>query len=318
MADSFGTAAYGGEGWSGRTRTHEQEIGRIWTGCGIDTEWRPLKKVLVHCPGKELDVPESRINELQMAAPLDLDRAREEHEQMQAVYQENGVAVELLDAGAEPRPNQLYCADLFAMTPQGAVLARPASTVRAGEERQVLKTLGTLGIPVIKMLTGHATFEGADLMWLDPETAVIGRGLRTNQAAIDQITTLFSELGITCLAFDLPYGTMHFMGMLRMVDSDLAFAWPCRTPHGLVRQLAERGVRVEPLPDETEAKQGMAFNFVALGPRKIMIPAGNPNSVRAYESLGIQCLQVDVTELRKAFGAVGCMTGILEREMVRD
>ncbi|MCF8091803.1 MAG: hypothetical protein K9K40_04985 [Desulfotignum sp.] len=50
-------------------------------------------------------------------------------------------------------------------------------------------------------------------MWLDTEIAVIGRGLRTNQAAIDQITTLLAEMGITTLAFDLPFGTMHFMGI---------------------------------------------------------------------------------------------------------
>ena len=42
--------------------------------------------------------------------------------------------------------------------------------------------------------TGRATFEGADLMWLDPKTAIIGRGLRTNAEAIDQITALLGGL----------------------------------------------------------------------------------------------------------------------------
>ena len=78
-------------------------------------------------------------------------------------------------------PVPIACADLFVMTSQGAVLARPASTVRAGEERWVAKRLADIGIPVIKILTGQATFEGADLMWIDQGTAVIGKGLRTNQ-----------------------------------------------------------------------------------------------------------------------------------------
>jgi N-dimethylarginine dimethylaminohydrolase len=217
--------------------------------------------------------------------------------------------------GSPVLPNQLYCADLVAMTPQGAILARPASTVRAGEERWVARTLGTMGIPILKTLTGTATFEGADLMWLDSGTAVIGRGLRTNQAAIDQITALLSEMGITTLAFDLPFGTMHFMGMLRIVDKDLAFVWPRRTPYALVTALNDRGFQVRPLPSETEAASGMAFNFVVLGPKKIMLPAGNPETLAAYENMGIQCIPVAVDELQKANGAVGCMTGILHRDM---
>jgi N-dimethylarginine dimethylaminohydrolase len=172
-----------------------------------------------------------------------------------------------------------------------------------------------MGIPILKTLTGTATFEGADLMWLDSGTAVIGRGLRTNQAAIDQITALLSEMGITTLAFDLPFGTMHFMGMLRIVDKDLAFVWPRRTPYALVTALRDRGFQVRPLPSETEAASGMAFNFVVLGPKKIMLPAGNPETLAAYENMGIQCIPVAVDELQKANGAVGCMTGILHRDM---
>ena len=38
-------------------------------------------------------------------------------------------------------PNLMFCADLFVMTPQGAILARPASDVRAGEERWVARGL---------------------------------------------------------------------------------------------------------------------------------------------------------------------------------
>ncbi|MEX1299279.1 MAG: arginine deiminase-related protein [Desulfotignum sp.] len=315
MNNSFDTAAFGGEGWSPRTRSHAMEIGDIWTGCGLDSEWKPLKTVLVHRPGPELSVSRDQVNAFQLAGALDVKKAREEHDHMVTIFRENQVTVEALTPGMPVRPNQLYCADLVAMTPQGAILARPASTIRAGEERWVAQTLGMLGIPVLRTLTGTATFEGADLMWLDSETAVIGRGLRTNQAAIDQISSLFSEMGITTLAFDLPFGTMHFMGMLRIVDKDLAFVWPRRTPYALVTALKDRGFQIKPLPSEAEALSGMAFNFVVLGPKKIMLPAGNPETVAGYEESGIHCIPVPVDELQKANGAVGCMTGILYRDM---
>ncbi len=314
LADTFGTAAYGGDGWSPRIRTHAQELGDIWTDCGIDSEWRPLKSVLVHRPGPEMEIPADRINEAQFAEPLDLEKARREHDHMVETYRAHQVDVHILETGPEMTPNQIYCADLFVMTPQGAILARPASTVRAGEERWIARTMGNIGIPVLKILTGTAVFEGADLMWVDSTTAVISRGLRTNQAAIDRITTLLAEMGITTMAYDMPWGTMHLMGMFRIVDKDLAFIWPRRTPHALTELLAYKGYRVMALPDVTEAETNMAFNFVVLGPRKIMIAEKNPKSLAFYTGLGLECVTVSVDELRKANGAMGCMTGILCRE----
>ena len=313
-SSSFGSAAYGGDGWSPRIKSHGEEVGDLFAPCGLDSEWRPLKRVLVHRPGPEMEISREEIEAVQFADVIDLGRARAQHDAMVAAYESCGVGVEYLVPGPRVTPNQLYCADLAAMTPQGAILARPASTVRAGEERWMAATLWQLGVPVIKVLTGTATFEGADLMWLDPETAVIGRGLRTNDAAIAQITHLLSETGVSTLAFDLPWGTMHFMGMMRIVDKDLAFVWPRRTPHGLVTALKARGFQVAALPDVDEASNNMAFNLVVLGPRKIMLPAGSPRSAAAYEAQGIECVEVAVDELQKAYGAMGCMSHILERE----
>ena len=77
---TFGSAAYGGDNWSPRLATHQQEIGNIWADCGIDSEWRPLKSVLLHCPGEELNAAQGDPDAVQMLDRVDLGRAREEHE----------------------------------------------------------------------------------------------------------------------------------------------------------------------------------------------------------------------------------------------
>ncbi len=200
------------------------------------------------------------------------------------------------------------------MTPQGAILGRPASTVRAGEEVATAAGLAAAGVPILRTLTGHATFEGADLMWLDPRTALLGLGLRTNEAAARQIGATLAELGIDLITVDMPFGTMHLMGMLRIADRDLAIAWPRRTPHRAVSALRALGYEVAFLPEADEVLANRALNFVTLGPRHILMPGGNP-AVRAwYEGLGIEVIETPVAELRKAAGAVGCLTGVVERE----
>ena len=314
--ETFGLAAYGGAGWSQRERSHAEEIGSLWTACGINSEWAPLKAVLLHRPGEEISSSEDDHNAIQMLAPVDIAKAQAEHDAIAEAYRGLGVEVHYVEPAGAPSPNLMFCADLAVMTPQGAILARPASTVRAGEERQVARRLAALGMPIVRTLTGTATFEGADLMWLNKDAVVIGRGLRTNQAAIDQISGLLAETGVKTHAFDMPFGTMHFMGMLRIVDKDLVIAWPRRTPHAAVTTMLDNGFRVAFAPDEEELKQNHAFNIVTLGPRKIMMVAGNPKTQAFYESLGIETVVVGAHELGKAAGATGCLTGVLHRELV--
>ena len=314
-SNTFGTAAYGGENWSPREQSHADEIGGIWDACGIDSEWRPLKSVLLHTPGPELESSLDDHDAVQMLAPVDLGRAREEHAAMVEAYRNAGVEVQLVEPDAPCPPNQMFCADLFAMTPQGAILARPASTVRAGEERWIARRLAALGVPILKTLTGTAIFEGADLMWLDETAAMISRGPRTNQGAVVQIGALLAELGIETLAADIPYGTMHLMGMLRIADRDLAIAWARRTPHSIVTLLRERGYRVEfpPFGDQADSYRGI--NFVTLGPRRVLMVGGLPEVQRWFEGLGIECLTTPTDELARAAGNVGCLSGVLRREL---
>lgn len=309
---TFGTAAYGGEGWSERFLSHAEEIGRLWADCGIDSEWRPLRAVLLRRPGEELLVND--IDAAQYLAPLDLARAQEEHDALTEAYRNAGVTVIQVPDVAQPTPNRMFCADLLAMTPEGALLARPASTVRAGEEIAVAEALARARMPILATLTGRATFEGADLIWLDPTTALLGLGLRTNPAAATQISARLAEIGVETIPVDMPFGTMHLMGMLRIADRDLAIAWPRRTPHRAVMALRERGYEVAFLPDADEAQANRGLNFVTLGPRRILMPGGNPAMRGFYESLGIAVTETPMTELRKAAGAVGCLTGVLARD----
>lgn len=309
---TFDTAAYGGAGWSPRAAPLREELGTIWAACGSDSEWATLRAVLLHRPGAELVAPDP--NAVQMLARVDVGLAQAQFDALEAAYQSAGVTVHALHPAGPISPNQLFVADLMFMTPDGAVLARPASTVRAGEERQVARRLADLGIPIIKSLHGQATFEGADAAWLDRQTVMIGRGLRTNAAALAQLTALLAEMNVTVLVVDLPYGTMHLMGMVRFGGPNLAIGWPRRTPFAAVEALRTRGYDVVFVPDEAEADHGKAFNFVTLGPDRILMAAGNPVSQAFYESLGIACVIVEVDELAKAAGAIGCMTGILWRD----
>jgi arginine deiminase len=305
-------AAYGGAGWRGREGSLAEELGGLWGACGLASEWSRLEAVLLHRPGPELVTVEDADASL-MVEPPDLDRARAQHDALAETYRAAGVEVSYVDPPVVPPPNLMYAADLFVMTPEGAILGRPASSVRAGEERWVQRRLAELGVPIVRAVGGRGTFEGADAMWLDERTVMIGVRLRTNRDGARQVAVALESMGVTSLVVDMPAGTMHLMGQLRIVDRDLAYYWRGRFGADGIAALEARGYRAVPAPDLDEAKRAFALNFVTLGPREILMPTGCPVSQAAYEAEGITCRTVDMSEIVKAAGGIGCLSGILRR-----
>lgn len=306
-------AAHGGLGWSPRTESLLQEIGKIWEKCGVDSEWAPLKAVLMHRPGPEIESITNADDALMLDIP-DVTVARGQHDGLVEAYRDAGIKVLYVRPSDVPPPNLMFVADLFFMTPEGVILARPASTVRAGEERFVARRLAELGIPILRCVRGRGVFEGADASWVDSNTVIIGTGLRTNSEGAAQVISLLREMDVEVVRVSLPQGAMHLMGILRFADRDLVISWRARTPQAAVEALQSHGFTVSFIPDEDEAVHGLALNFVALGPKRIVMPAGNPITQSYYEDMGIRCKTVEMNEIHKAAGGIGCLTGILNRE----
>jgi arginine deiminase len=306
------SAAYGGAGWVPRAGSSADEIGGVWAPHAVSSEYAPLLAVLLHRPGPELAVPDADAA-LMFEAP-DPATAAAEHDALAGIYRAAGVDVHYVEPPVTPPPNQIFAADLLFMTHAGAIVARPASAARAGEERWLARRLVELGVPILRSVAGTGTFEGADATWLDQETVLVGRGPRTNAEGAAQVAGTLRAVGVTTLTCDLPFGTMHLMGQLRIVDRDLAIVWPGRIAYSAVEALRARGIRVHAVPDEREAEAGHALNFVVLGPRRIVMPAGNPVTEQFYRGLGIEVTAVGVAEITKAAGAIGCLTGVLGRE----
>jgi arginine deiminase len=305
-------AAYGGSGWSPRTAALREELGTIWGQWGLASEWGPLQAVLLHCPGAEVEGL-AEADAALMLEPLDPPQMRAEHQALVTAYRRAGVEVFFLEPESPVPPNTMFCRDLFLMTPEGAILARPASAVRAGEERAMARRLSALGVPILLSVRGEGTFEGADALWVDEGTVLLATGLRTNAAGADQVEGLLQQMGAQVVRVDLPYGSMHLLGVLNLAGPDLAVAWPGRVPHRAVETLQQRGYRVLFLPDGGEAGVGMALNFVALKPYDVLMPAGCPRTRAFYQAVGITCQEVAIDHLRQAAGGMACLSGILRR-----
>jgi N-dimethylarginine dimethylaminohydrolase len=314
MSASVLSAAYGGDLWSPRVAAMTEDMASAWGDWGVASEIGRLHAVLLRRPGPELDAV-TDFDAMQMRSDLYAERVREQHDALAEAYRAAGVVVHYVARGRIDKPNAMFVRDLMLMTPEGAIVTRPASTVRAGEERLVAEALALLGVPILMSVHGTGTFEGADVIWVDEKFCFLAEGLRTNEEGADQVERMLREIGVTeVIRVGLPHGAMHLDGLLAIIDRDLAVVWPRRTPFKVVNTLRKRGFRFIEVDDEREAQECLPMNFVALAPGEVLMPAGGLAMRQKYEAAGVRCHVVDIGECIKAGGGLHCMTGFLKRD----
>lgn len=318
-------AAYQGQGWQPRKGTHAGDVaeGAVWARCGVDSEWLPLRQVLLHLPSTRIR-SSGDPDVVQHLDAVDYHRLRRQISAYAEVLERFGIRVSWAPiAGPRSLPpppphNRFFVRDQFLMTPAGAILGRMASRVRRGEEAAVALGLARLGIPLLRAVGGGATFEGADGIWLGPRTVLVGVGNRTSQEGFVQVRAVLHEQGIEAIAISMPRGVQHLLGILQLVDERLAVVRGERAPQQLRDVLADRGIAVVMLPETREIER-QSMNLVTIAPRRVLMVSDTPRTEQQLEAAGVRvCARVNVSEAIKAAGGLACMTGILERELTRS
>jgi N-dimethylarginine dimethylaminohydrolase len=300
-----------GPGWRGRVRAHAEELGSLWRAVGQRNAWAPLRHVLLARPPQslgEVSDPDASL----LYARVELSAARRQLRGLGEAYVAAGVEVSWIEE--EGPPNLIFQADTFFMTPEGAVLGRMAGEVRAGEERITAAALARLGVPLLASPRGRATLEGADALFLDEGTVLIGVGLRTNAEGAALLEGVLGEQGLRVRRLQMPDGgVQHLLGLVNFIRPGLAALRRGRAPRELHGILGEHGYALIDFPEDEETQRGRAMNFLALAPGRVLMPAGSPKARARLEAAGVQVVEVDLDAVLPAAGGVGCLTGVLRR-----
>jgi N-dimethylarginine dimethylaminohydrolase len=318
------TAAYHGATWSPRTGTLREEIAANahWSARVSDSEYRRLREVVLAPPRPDLPTPPDP-DAVQHEAPVDFQVLHRELMELAACYERLGIDVHLLTIDEQDdccRPdtaayNLMFARDLFFMTPEGAVLSRMASTVRAGEERYAAHKLASLHVPLLRMIHGTGTAEGADVLWARPDLVLVGTGNRTNAEGYRQISACLADQQVRVVEIPIPRQVQHLLGLVQIVDRDLAVVRTSLAGETTVRVLRDIGMSIVDIPESVEVRKKQGMNLVTIAPRTVVLPTGAEATRNALHRAGVEvAAQVDISELTKAAGGIGCATAILRRE----
>jgi N-dimethylarginine dimethylaminohydrolase len=177
------------------------------------------------------------------------------------------------------------------------------------------KAYGRMGVPILGRIEAPGTVEGGDCVWVDAKTLAIGRGVRTNEAGIRQITALLGAYGVEVLGYDLPLwhgeeACLHLMSVISPLADDLALVYSPLLPAAFYQLLKARGIRlVEGDAQEFHDSFGLSLNVLPTAPRQVIAVAGFPKTAAAMEAAGCTVLTFEADALCIACeGGPTCLT----------
>ena len=213
--------------------------------------------------------------------------------------------------------DSIYVRDAACEAPRGLVIGRMGKAPRRGETDAVRDFCLEAGWPVAGEIREPGTLEGGDLVWLDPKTAAVGHGYRTNAEGIRQFRDLVAADGCEVIEVPLPHwdgpgDVLHLMSMLSPVGERTLLVYSRLLPVPFRNRLLDMGFRLLEVPDEEYAT--MATNVLALAPGICLALAGNPRTARLMEKAGIEVLTYEGMEISaKGAGGPTCLTRPLRR-----
>jgi N-dimethylarginine dimethylaminohydrolase len=234
----------------------------------------------------------------------DLAIAAAEHRDFAAILAAAGATVLYLPEDSRTGLDSLYAHDPVLITDRGAVILQTGKLERRGEGPAFEDALKGWGVPILGHIGGAGTAEAGDMVWLDRHTLAVGRGFRTNQAGLDQLTALLQPLDVSVVPVPLPYASgpadvLHLMSFISLLDEDLAIVHRPLLPVPFYELLVERKIALVDVPEAEYPTLGC--NVLAVSPREVVLAAGNPVTRSRLEAAGCR-----VTEFR---GAEICLPG---------
>lgn len=220
-------------------------------------------------------------------SPIDVARAREQHEAYARALSLAGAEIVRL-LGDDRFPDGCFVEDC-AVVAGRTLITRPGAESRRGEVDAVRAALNA-------ELETHApaTLDGGDCMVVG-DRIYVGLTARTNEGGLARVREVFPRHEVIAVPLS---DVLHLKCVCSAIAPDTILLAEGALPRDLFA-----GLRVLDVPRE----EADAANAVAIG-RTLVFAAGAPLSERRVREAGFETIAVDTSEIRKADGALTCLS----------
>ncbi len=280
---------------------------------GVSSMVAPLQAVALRRPGAAM--LNADLDKWHYAKELVPEKLLSQYQEFEDLIKKSGAEILWFEDRDDGLSDSVFTYDPSLITPAGAILMNPGKELRKDEVTLHRSFYGNNGIEIIGEITSPGSAEAGDCFWLDDKTLAVGRGFRTNQAGVDQLSDILSAQGIEVLAFDLPVyhgeaACLHLMSVVSMLSEKLALVHAPLMPVALYKLMKERGITLLEAPaDEFENSGGLNLNVLATAPHQVIAVAGFPGTLKLMEDAGctVEVFQGDELSI-PCEGGPTCMT----------
>ncbi|MDW5315326.1 dimethylarginine dimethylaminohydrolase family protein [Rhizobium sp. PL01] len=249
-----------------------------------------LTRVLMRRPGASLTAADPA--KWHYGPTFDGEKAVRQYTEFARLVEKSGAEILWLEDKGDGLADAMFTHDPSLMSDHGAILLRMGKPLREKETALHEAAYKAAGIPILGRIVAPGTVEGGDCIWLDAQTLVVGRGVRTNEEGISQLTEMLDPHGITVLGYDLPLwhgeeACLHLMSVMSPLSRDLALVFAPLLPASFYQLLKEWGITLIEAPaDEFHASNGLSLNVLPVRPNEVIMVAGFPKTKAAMEAAG--------------------------------
>ncbi|MHC5004249.1 MAG: dimethylarginine dimethylaminohydrolase family protein [Planctomycetota bacterium] len=233
-------------------------------------------------------------------APIDLERARRQHADYEALLTSLGWTVVRLPP-LPGFPDAHFVEDVAVVLDALIVLTRPGAASRRGEVGAIRPLLERFGTVV--EIEAPATLDGGDVIRAGRHLWV-GLTGRTNDEGVAQLRAIAGPLGFTVTTVR-PRGCLHLKSAATAVGDETLLVSPAHVD--TAELLGPRLLEVD--PDEPDAA-----NVLRVAPGSVAVALSAPRTAARLERHGVRCHALDISEVAKAEGALTCCSLLLDGE----
>ena len=275
---------------------------------GVSSMTGPLKKVGLIKPGVSLKCADPLL--WHYGPSFDPNKVEAIHKSFVDLLLSANIEILWMSENDHGIADSVFTYDASFMTEFGAIILSPGKKLRKDEKNIHREFYKKNNIPIIGEIIDKGNAEGGDIFWLDKETLIVGKGFRTNQNGVDQLTAILQPYKIKIHAFDLPVflgseACLHMMSLISLVDKKKAIVHSPLLPVGLFELLKQEKFELIEAPlEEFNYSSGLSINVLATRPGECIMLSGLPETADKLASSGISLKFLDGDAL-----CIGCEGG---------
>ena len=227
---------------------------------------------------------------------INIELARQQHEAYCKTLEQLGLKL-IKIAADNALPDCCFTEDTAIIFGDLAIITNPGTPSRVAETVEMEKTLTSL--KKMYHLSPPATLDGGDVLKIDNKI-FIGNSSRTNEEAIKQVAAIINPKGFEVIGVKIRNTTLH----LKSVCTYLGNGCIILAEGYLDDKIFSEYDKIIVPKEEEYCANCLVVNG------KILIPKGFPKTKSLIEAKGFSVIEMEISEIQKADGALTCSSVI--------